>query len=132
MTYLFLELLVFEDLVRPLKDCPSPTLRFVADRASFLLLFPFLFFILGYVDFESGIVDPDFDVVRLGEKTFVQGAHSVVLALVLFKVDVGFPYQLWHIEGGLVDSKLIEGSRPLQIVQAAFKLRVLNPSLAIG
>jgi hypothetical protein len=102
MTYLFLELLVLEYLVCPGEDCTSPGLRFFADRL-FLLLLLFLF-VLRHVDLEPGVVDPDFDVIGLLEQTLVQVADSVILAFVFFKVDIGLPHKLGHIEGRLIDA----------------------------
>jgi hypothetical protein len=130
-TYLFLELLVLEHLVRPLEHCPCPTLGFLADWPGFFVLF-LLFLVFGYVDLEPGIVDPDLDMIRLGEETLVQRANSVILTLILLEVNVRLPHELGHVERRLVNTEFVERPRPLQIIQPAFKLRILNPGLAVG
>jgi hypothetical protein len=65
-TYLFLELLVLEHLVRPVEHCSCADLRLLADWSLLLLFFIFLS-VVGDVDLESRVVDPNLDVVRFRE-----------------------------------------------------------------
>src|SRR5271170_206189 len=59
-------------------------------------------------------------------------SRTVILSLILFKVNVSFPHQFWHVQGGLLNAKLENRTRPLQVVQTTLKLRKLNPRLAVG
>mmetsp|Transcript_9719 Transcript_9719/g.36471 ORF Transcript_9719/g.36471 Transcript_9719/m.36471 type:complete len:549 (-) Transcript_9719:102-1748(-) len=54
----------------------------------------------------------------------------VLLQLFDLEIDVGLPQHLRHVQQGLLDGKLVDGTRPLQLLEGSFKLGKSDPRVA--
>lgn len=130
-THLSLELLALEISVPAFEHLPSEngiSCNHTWFRFFFFLFFPHLPRKWYAGTFELSIRDPYFVVAAQRDKAFVQRTRLLSVTLLIdLEIDVCFPQDFWHREGGLRDSQFEDGFRARKVFQGGFQLCIFNP-----
>lgn len=75
---------------------------------------------------EVSQTDPNLHVVRPHQELLIKSARAVQLAVLPLEVDVSLPQEFGHVQPGLADGQVEDGSSTLDLSQHAFHFGVLR------